>query len=46
MGSEKQYGLIQVKHIQSTEECPRLQVVTILQKERNKWEKEQEEGKI
>lgn len=46
VGPEKQYGLIHVKHTQSTEECPRLQAVTILWKDRNKEEKEQEAGKI
>lgn len=46
MGPEKQYGLIHVTHIQSTEECPRLQAMTILQKDRNEGEKEQEESKI
>lgn len=45
MGAEKQYGLIHVKHIQSIEECPRLQTVTILWKDKNKKERKSNKAK-
>lgn len=45
MGPGKQYGLIHVKHIKSAEECPRLQAVTILQKDRKKGRRNRKKAK-